>query len=145
MNPKSPCRFNDTEAAIRLKDPASDGVVELRLTLDLKREVVIDAKYRLTDMPDEVQAAEFISDLIRGKDFLFSMTLTENDLAGQGGGRRVSHLSLIALKLTLSEYIMRRYAVETGIAKEREEFIEKFLKGHPMYDMFADVEPDQGD
>jgi len=142
---KKPDLFKDTEAAVRLRDPASGRVVELKLTLDPEREVVVDAKYRLTDMPDEVSAAELISNLIRGKELLHCMTLTENDLTGQSGGLRVSHLSLIALKLALSEYIMRRYAVETGIVKEKGEFIEEFLKGHPMYEMFSDAEFDQGD
>ncbi|MBN1572373.1 MAG: hypothetical protein JW984_04170 [Deltaproteobacteria bacterium] len=140
MSGKKPGPFNDTEAAIRLRDPASGVGVELKLTLDPEREVVVDAKYRLTDMPDEERAAELISNLIREKGFLFCMTLAGDDLIESNEGQRSIPLLLTALKLALSEYIMRRYAVETGIAKDRGEFIESFLKGHPMYEMFADIE-----
>ena len=145
MSGKKSNPFKDTETAIRLNDPASGGSVVLKLTIDLKREVVVDAKYRLTDMPDETSGAELISNMVRGKRFLYCLTLVGSDLIEKGEGLSAMPLSLTALKLALSEYIMRRYAVESGIVKEGGEFIESFLKGHPMYEMFSDVELDQED
>lgn len=145
MSLKDSNKFKDTEAAVRLRDPASGGVVELWLTLDPEREVILDARYRLTDMPEESLDTEVITNLIKGKGFLFCLTLVEDELTksredSRGGKRNKATVSLTALKLALSEYIMRRYAIDTGIAKSRGEFIEKFLEGHPMYDIFKDIE-----
>ena len=143
VNPNADISVAERDAFVRLVETSSGGVLELHLEIDPVEEVVISAKYRLTDMQSEVSNADEIlklTKLVKGKGVLFCLTLTEDvlmkstlDSTAKKG--RVYRQPLTALKLALSEYIMRKYAVSIGITKNREEFIDEYLKDHPMFDM----------
>ena len=143
VNPKTDISVDEKDAFVRLVDTSSGGVLELHLEIDPVEQVVVSAKYRLTDMLIENNNADAISKLaklVKGKGFLFCLTLTEDALLkstldSTANKQQVYHQPLIALKLALSEYIMRKYAVSIGITKNREEFIDEYLKDHPMFDM----------
>jgi hypothetical protein len=146
VNPKTDISVAERDAFVRLVDTSSGGVLELHLEIDPVEEVVVSAKYRLIDMTDDVNSEDAIlklvklAELVKGKKVLFCLTLTEDALMKStldftADKRRTCNQSLTALKLALSEYIMRKYAVSIGITKNRKEFIDEYLKDHPMLDM----------
>jgi len=159
VNPKTNISVVEKDAFVRLVDASSGSVLELHLEIDPVEEVVVDAKYRLTDMPGDANNEDTISklaklailaklarlaELVKGKGLLFCIAISENDLAENDlagvemdlpGKEQKASPPLTALKLALSEYIMRKFAVSIGITKNREEFIGEYLKDHPMFDM----------
>jgi nitrogen fixation NifU-like protein len=132
LNPRNVGVIEDADAYARVGDPSCGDFMELFLTLDSKREMITGASFRVFGCAGAIATASIATELITGKDFIYGLSLTDDDVIEALGGipegkRHCSLLIVTAVRAALSEYIMKEYAISEGLARDEAEFREKFL------------------
>lgn len=145
MNPRNVGVIEGPDAFARAGDPTCGDFAELYLTLDAKKELITDAKFMVFGCAGAIATLSVTTELIKGRDFIYCLSLTDDDVveAMEGlpdGKRHCSLMAITALKMSLSEFIMRNYAINEGIVEDSEEFKEVFLKSHPAYERIYKID-----
>jgi nitrogen fixation NifU-like protein len=115
------------------------------LKLDPKGETVVDVKFLVFGCGGAISSASILTEMIKGKDFIYCLSLSDDDVIEALGGLpegkgHCSLLSVTALQAALSEHIMKSYAINEGIVKDEEEFREKFLMDRKSFEDTDDLD-----
>jgi len=132
LNPRNVGVIEDAEAYAKVGDSSCGDFLEIFLKLDGKREIVTDVKFRVFGCPGAIATSSAATELIKGGDFMYALSLTDDDVVKALGGlpdgkRHCSLLSITAVRKALSEFIMRDFAIKEGLVKDEEEFREKYF------------------
>lgn len=131
MNPRNVGSIEDADAYAKVGEPSCGDSLEIFLKLDEGKEKITDVKFRVFGCPGAIATSSVATELVRGKDVMFALSLSDDDIIEALGGlpdgkKHCSILSVMALKTALSDFVMRRYAVSEGLVKDEDEYREKY-------------------
>ena len=129
----------DYNAYARSGDPECGDYVELFFMISEPVGLIEDVSFRVFGCAGAIACASAVTVLSKGMDVVEALTLTDGDVVSYLDGlpenkRHCSVTALTALKMALSEYLMRAYAVKEGIAADEDEFFQNYVKDHPLSD-----------
>ena len=111
--------IEDADAHVRVGDPTCGDSMEIFVSVDESVSVVTDISYLVYGCPGAIATSSIASEMIKGKDFAYCLSLTDDDVVEALGGlpegkRHCSLMILIALRAVLSE-LMKRAKSEAAL------------------------------
>ena len=139
QNPRNIGVLADYNAFARSGDPECGDYVELFFLIREPDGVIDDVSFRVFGCAGAIASGSAVTELAKGMDVIEALTLTDDDVVIYLDGlpenkRHCSITALTALKIALSEYIMRVYAVKEGVVADEDEFYQNYVKDHPLSD-----------
>lgn len=137
QNPRNIGVLADYNAYARSGDPECGDYVELFFLIREPNGVIEDVSFRVFGCAGAIACGSAVTVLAKGTDVVEALTLTDDDVVTYLDGlpaskRHCSITALTALKMALSEYLMRAYALNEGIVSDEDEFYRDYVKDHPL-------------
>jgi len=116
-NPRNAGVIENPDAHVRVGDPTCGDSMELFVRVDDSLSVVTDVGYLVYGCPGAIATSSAASEMIKGKDFAYCLSLTDDDVIRALGGlpegkRHCSLMILVAIRAAL-KWIVDNCTVET--------------------------------
>ena len=138
QNPRNIGVLADYNAFAHSGDPECGDYLEIFFLVEPDG-VIRETSFRVFGCAGAIASGSAVTELAKGMDVIEALTLTDNDVVTYLDGlpekkRHCSITALTALKIALSEYLTRIYAVNEGVVADQDEFYRNYVKDHPLSD-----------
>jgi nitrogen fixation NifU-like protein len=126
LNPRNVGSIEGADAYAKVGEPSCGDSLEIFLKLDDDKETITDVRFKVFGCPGAIATSSVATELVKGKDVMFALSLSDDDIIEALGGlpdgkKHCSILSVMALKTALAEFVIRQYAISEGIVKDDDE------------------------